>query len=146
MVLEDAVLIHFNKLKTPSEWIDKPHNEVLDVLNHYIQKADENIETLKEWIESKKDKVVGDNYKYIKYGLEHNSIKHLYKITCKERLQIFKEKWKLEFDIDKVVFNQLISSGEMAKQLNLYRNGKPYAAIIPAATISGKYGFERCNI
>ena len=146
MVLEDAVLIHFNKLKTPSEWIDKSHNEVLDVLNHYIKKADEDIESLKEWIESKKDKVVGDNYKYIKYGLEHNSIKHLYKVTCKEKLKLFKEKYNIEFDLDKVIFNKLLSSTELAKELNLYKNGKPYGAIICGVGKTGKYGFERCKL
>jgi hypothetical protein len=146
MVLEDAVLIHFNKLKTPSEWIDKPHNEVLDVLNHYIQKADENIETLKEWIESKKDKVVGDNYKYVKYGKERGSTKHFYKVTCKEQLKLFKERKNLQFNLDDIEFDKLSSSTELAKKLNLYKDGLPYAAMVCTMGRDGRYGFERCSI
>jgi hypothetical protein len=146
MVLEDAVLIHFNKLKTPSEWIDKPHNEVLDVLNRYIQKADENIETLKEWIESKKDKVVGDNYKYVKYGIEQASTKHLYKVTCKEQLKLFKERKNLQFNLDDIEFNKLSSSTELAKKIDLYKDGLPYAAMVCTMGRDGRYGFERCSI
>lgn len=146
MVLEDAVLIHFNKLKTPSEWVNKSHKEVLDVLNHYIKKADEDIESLKEWIESKKDKVIGDNYKYVKYGIEQASTKHLYKVTCKEQLKLFKERKNLQFNLDDVEFNKLLSSTDLAKQLNLYKDGSPYGAMVCTMGRDGRYGFERCSI
>ena len=145
-ILEDAVLIHFNKLKTPSEWINKSHWEVLDVLNYYIKKADEDIESLKDWIESKKDKVVGDNYKYIKYGLEHHGTKYFYKVTCKEQLKLFKEKRGIEFNLDKVHFNKLVSSTELAKQLNLYKDGLPYGAMVCSMARDGRYSFERCKV
>jgi hypothetical protein len=145
-LLEDAVLIHFNKLKTPSEWVNKSHQEVLDVLNYYIKKADDDIESLKEWVESKKDKVVGDTYKYIKYGLNNTSTKYFYKVTCKEQLKHYKEKMGLEFDLNEVVFNKLLSSSELAKQLNLYKNGLLYAAMVCSLGRDGRYGFERFKI
>jgi hypothetical protein len=145
-ILEDAVLIHFNKLKTPSEWINKSHKEVLDVLNHYIKKADEDIESLKEWIESKKDKVVGDNYKYVKYGKEHAGTKYFYKVTCKEKLKLYRKKMNIKFDLNDIQFDTLVSSTELATQLNLYKNGLPYAAMVCSMGRDGRYGFERCKV
>lgn len=146
MILEDAVLIHFNKLKTPTEWVNKSHKEVLDVLNHYIKKADEDIESLKLWIESKKDKVVADNYKYAKSGKEHPGTKYFYKVTCKEKLKLYREKMNMEFDLNDVIFNTLVSSSDLAKQLNLYKDGLPYGAMVCSLARDGRYGFERCGI
>jgi len=146
-LLEDCVLIHFNKLVTPSEWINQPHDVVLSVTNDYLKKIEENAHEMKKWVDSKKEDVEGDAYKYVKYGREAAGSKYLYRVTSIEELLKLKESYSLEFDEKDVTINKWMSPVQLANQLNWYHSdNKPYAAMICSRAQYNTYGFERLSI
>jgi hypothetical protein len=130
-ILEDCVLIHFNGASEPKEWVNKPHDEILPVFMDYKQKIEKNPEKWRKWVESKKEEVEGDTYKYVKYGKESAGSKWKFKFTNKEGLKLLIDSKELDVNVDDVDVTKFYTSRELAVILKVYKNnGDPYQALI----------------
>lgn len=130
-ILEDCVQIHFNGVSEPKEWMNKPHDIVLPVFMDYKQKIEKNPEEWRKWVESKKEEVEGDTYKYIKYGKKHQGSKWKFKFTNSEGLELLINNKELNVNVDDIDITKSYTSRELAELLKVYDSeGNPYQAIV----------------
>ena len=146
--LEQCLIYYFNGISNENEWVNKPHDEVLEVLYKFMKRISEDPERAKQWINDQEEEIEADTYKYVDYSYHKVGLKYLFKFTTIKGIKDLISKRNLSgVDIDQIPLDKYMTSQEIAKHVNLYtKDGSPYAGIINGYGERNKYGLQRIDI